>query len=218
MESAVFITRPQHGRTIKILSWNINGAKTKLEKKHVVELLQRYDIISLNEVMTPLPVVFPGYVSYKSSVRGSDERGGTVLLIKNYLSKSIVSVDVGIQDQIWIQLRHAPKYLFGFCYVPPADSRYYSHDSFASVQEKLKTSEKCKEYCILGDMNARFGQYVRSLVQGELPDIDNYSYPVLPDDVQLPNENAFILSSVCKESGLLVLNNLQTPTNHFVSQ
>lgn len=39
----------------------------------------------------------------------------------------------------------------------------------------------------------------------------------MPDDVQLPNENVFILSSVCKESELMVLNNLQTPDNHFVS-
>ncbi len=118
--------------------------------------------------MTPLPVIFPGYFSNKSSVRGSLERGGTVISIKNYSSKSIDSVDVGIEKLICVQLRHAPKYLFGFCYVPPADSRYYSHDYFSSVQEKLKTCEMCKEYCIIGDMKARFGQYVRSLlVQGD---------------------------------------------------
>ena len=58
-------------------------------------------------------------------------------------------------------------------------------------------------------MKARFGQCVRSLlVQAELPDTD----------AQLPNENAFTLSSVRKESELLVLHNLQFPTNHFVSQ
>lgn len=58
-----FLSRPQHVRTMKMLSWNINGVKKKLEKKHVHELLQQYDIISLNEVMTPLPVAFPGYIS-----------------------------------------------------------------------------------------------------------------------------------------------------------
>ncbi len=100
----------------------MNGVKTKLENKHVHDLLQNFDIISLNEVKIPLAVSFPGYISYKSCVRGSPERGGTVLLIKNYLSNSIVSVDVDIEEQVWVQLRHAPKYLFGFCYVPPADS------------------------------------------------------------------------------------------------
>ncbi len=64
----------------------------------------------------------------------------------------------------------------------------------------MKTSETCKEFCILGNMNARFGQSVRSLLeQDEVPGMENFSYPVLSDDVPLPNENAFILSSVCKE-------------------
>ncbi len=120
---------------------------------------------------------------------------------------------------MWVKLQHAPKYLFGFCYVLPADSQYYSHESFSSIQEKVKTSETCKEFCILGDMNARFGQSVLSLLdQDKVPGMENFSYPVLPDNVPLPNENAFILSSVCKESELLVLNILEKPTNHFKSK
>ncbi len=85
MEPAVFLGRPQHVRTIKILSWNVSGVKTKLEKKHVHDLLQNFDMISLNEVKTPLAVSFLGFISYTSCVRGSPESGGTVLLIKNYL-------------------------------------------------------------------------------------------------------------------------------------
>ncbi len=144
MEPAVFLGRPQHVRVIKILLWNVNGVETKLEKKHVHDFLQNFDIISLNKVKTPLTVSFPGCISYKSCVRGSPERGGTVLLVKNYLSNSIVSVDVDIEEQVWVQLRHAPKYLFGFCAVSPADSQYYSHESFSSIQEKVKTSETCR--------------------------------------------------------------------------
>lgn len=82
-------SRPQHVRTLKVLSWNINGVKNKLEKKIVQNLVQKYDIISLNEVKTPLSISFPGYNSFKSSVRGSWERGGTVIFIKNYLSDAI---------------------------------------------------------------------------------------------------------------------------------
>lgn len=107
--------------------------------------------------------------------------------------------------------------IFGFCYVPPADSHYYSHKSFADMQEKLKTSENCDEYCIIGDVNARFGMFARELPsQVEVPNHDIYSYPVIADDVRLPNDNAFILSSICKESKLLLVNNLKTPWNHFV--
>lgn len=57
--------------------------------------------------MTPLPVAFPGYVSYKSCVRELPERGGTMVLIKYYLYESIVSVDISIEKQIRVQLRHA---------------------------------------------------------------------------------------------------------------
>ena len=81
METAIFLSEPQCVRYIKILSWNINGAKTKLEKKKLQEVLLNYDIISLNEVKKSLAVSFPGYVFHKSAMRGSQERRGTVLLV-----------------------------------------------------------------------------------------------------------------------------------------
>lgn len=67
---------------LKILSWNINGARTKLEKEIVQSVLLNYDVICLNEVKTSLAVSFPGYVTWKSIVRGPAERGGTALLVK----------------------------------------------------------------------------------------------------------------------------------------
>ena len=100
MERAVFLGGPQQVRTVSIISWNLNGVKTKLEKDNVKELLYRYDVISVNEMKTPSSISLPGYVTYRSAVRGSSERGGTVLFIKNYVSKLISSVDTNIEDQI----------------------------------------------------------------------------------------------------------------------
>ncbi len=82
MEATVFLSRPQDVYNIKILSWNINGVKTKLEKEMVQSVLLNYDVICLNEVKTSLPVSFPGFVTWKSAVRGPAERGGTALLVK----------------------------------------------------------------------------------------------------------------------------------------
>ena len=130
----------------------------------VQSVLLNYDIISLNEVKTSLPVSFPGYVSFKSEVRGSAERGGTVILVKDYLSKYVTDLDINKEDQIWVQFRCVQKCLFGSCCIPPPDSEYYSRDSFASIQEKLKTSE-CNEFCITGDLNARFGTSIRELAR-----------------------------------------------------
>ncbi len=57
----------------------------------------------------------------------------------------------------------------------------------------------------MGDMNARFGASVRQQLSFvEVPLCDSVSYPVMPDDVNVPSENAFILSSICQETNMLV--------------
>ena len=219
MEPTVFLSGPQHLNTMKVMSWNINGVRTKLEKKNVQDFLRNYDIISLNEVKTSLHVSFPGYVSYKSEVCGSAERGGTVVFIRNCFAEFILDVDTSIQEQVWIRFRFAPNHVFCFCYIPPADSQYYSHDLFAAIQEKLCGDSLRQECIVIGDMNARFGSLARDLPSlVELPESDNFTYPDLPDDVRLPNDNAFILSSVCQASKLVLINNLKTSDKHFLSR
>ncbi len=39
-----------------------------------------------------------GYKSYRSHKVGSAARGGTVVLVKNWLSKAVLSVDTSIGD------------------------------------------------------------------------------------------------------------------------
>ena len=103
--------------------------------------------------------------------------------------------------------------------VSDSDSEYYSHDSFASIQEKLKSNVQCQEFCIMGDMNSRFGPLVHELSNNvELPNHESYSYPVVPDDIRVSNDNALILSNICKESRMLMLNNLKTPVRHFIGK
>ena len=78
MEPTPFLTRPQN--YISIISWNINSAKTKLEKNIVSGVINQYDIICLNEIKTPLSVSYPGYVSIISREIGNPNRGGTCVL------------------------------------------------------------------------------------------------------------------------------------------
>ncbi len=57
MVFAGFLSGPQHHvHAIKLISWNINGVRTKLEKHCVQDFLMKYDIVCLNEVKTPLRV------------------------------------------------------------------------------------------------------------------------------------------------------------------
>ena len=70
----------------------------------------------------------------------------------------------------------------------------------------------------MGDLNCKFGKYVRELpALSEIPNAHSYEYPVVSDCVNNPNDNAYVLSTICIDNKLLVLNNLKTPTNYFRS-
>ncbi len=101
-------------RQISILCWNINRVCTKLEKTNVYNMLCEYDIISLSETKTCLPVRLPGYVTYQGKSLGSDDRGGVVVMVKNYLSNFVCDIDVGIADHVWLQFSNVEEILFGF--------------------------------------------------------------------------------------------------------
>ena len=188
MGATGFLNRPQHSiRPIKIVSWNIGGCKTKLEKRNVEEFLLRYDIVVLNEVKTSLHVCLPGYVSYMSYNKNCSHRGGTTIMLTNAISREVTVMDTSVPDQVWFQLRTVPKVVFGACYVPPSDSPYFTHGEFASMQERIMDNDRDYAYLILGDMNARFGGSVRRIVTN-----NTYTYPYIPDDVNTPNDNATI--------------------------
>ncbi len=134
-----------------------------MEKENVQRMLIEYDIIAISETKTKLPVNLPGYVSYQSKVAGTAERGGMVVLVRNYLADNVYDIDTSIGDQIWLQLRNCKGVLFGFCYIPPCDSQYYSHDAFSAIHNKIRFNHMNKGYIVMGDMNERFGKAVRDL-------------------------------------------------------
>ena len=178
-------------------------------------MIKEYDVISLNEVKTPLKVSCPGYISLTSRNMGNPGRGGTCVLIKNQLVSQLSGVDLSKSDQVWLQLRCFPSILFGFIYVPPQDSPYYSEASFSNIQEKIKTEKSVKEYVIVGDINARLGKKLRELPENI--DRDDLSYPTIPDSIQTPNGNANIIFSICCEENLAVVNNAKIKNEYFIS-
>ena len=196
MDPTPFLTRPQN--YISIISWNINSVKTKLEKQNVYNLISQYDIISLNEIKTPLEFTCPGYVSITSRDIENPSRGGICVLIRNSLSSQVTNIDVSKPDQIWLQLKCQPGTLFGFLYIPPHDSPYYNESSFSHIQEKLKEESTASGCLIVGDINARMGQKVKHLPSHL--DVPNLSYPEIPDPVVNPNSNANLMySTFCDE-------------------
>ncbi len=72
-------------------------------------------------------------------------------------------------------------------------------------------------FIIIGDTDARFGKTVRNLLaQVNFPNSETLSYPVIPGDMNTGNTNAELLSSLCTENNLLVINNLETSRRHYV--
>ena len=143
-------------------------------------------------------------------------RGGTCVLIKNQLISQVSGVDLSIPDQVWLQLKYLPGILFGFVYVPPHDSPYFSETSFSAIQEKLKTVSSVNECIIVGDINARLGKKLREL--SDDLDINELSYPTIPDPIQTANTNANIIYSMCCEEKLAIVNNAKIKNKHFNSK
>lgn len=214
MEFAPFLGRPQNH--FKVMSWNINSVKTKIEKGNVLAMLNCYDIVCLCEVKTALRVSIPGFVCYSSVDQASAHRGGVCVFIKVHLCQYVVEVDTSMRDQVWLKMQCIPGVLFGFCYVPPSDSPYFYFSLFSNIQNKVKSRKYGNSCVIVGDLNARFGEAV-----SELPvalGVEQCSYPDVPDQIRAPNDNASALLGVCVEENLLLLNNLKSGNKHFPSK
>ena len=82
-----------------------------------------------------------------------------MVMVKNYLAQFAMSFETGIEDQVWLQSRCVPGVVFGSCYIPPTGSPYFSHNSFASIQDKVvENGGNNSIYVIIGDLNAKLGE------------------------------------------------------------
>lgn len=106
-----------------------------------------------------------------------------------------------VVDKVWAGLACVLGVLFGFCYVPPADSPYFNPMVFSAIHERVKVMDESTRVIIMSDLSARFGEMVRNLPR-QTGNIDTsfYDYPNLPDPVSHPTENAIsIMATRCSE-------------------
>ena len=168
----------------------------------VLQWIYLHDIVFLSEIKYNRKFNVPGY----KTVLGSHTygtHGGVAILFRNHIFESVCMVDISCEEQIWFKLSFLPNVLFGGCYVVPSDSIYFSPHYHANIQSMCFSHQG--DCVIFGDVNARCGQDVKNLTNS--PDF-TYS-PV--DNVSRPNSNGQALLQICKDSDLLIVNNLKTP-------
>ena len=138
---------------MRFLSLNINGVKSKLENQNCMDLFRDYDVICLSEVKCTYPFALQGFYCIRSlHVPGEENRGGTAVLVRNYLWPKVYDVQC-LRDQVWFRLDNIKDLLFGAIYIPPRDSPYFSLDSFSCIHEMAR---KCDgKVLMMGDFNAR---------------------------------------------------------------
>ena len=91
----------------------------------------------------------PGFNLIRSAEK--EMRGGVAVLISNEMWRFVRDVDTR-RDQVWLRIEFAPEWKFGACYVPPADSLFFSRQSFADIQDQASSKDKI---CVIGDFSSR---------------------------------------------------------------
>ena len=102
------------------------------------------------------------------------------------------------KDQVWFKLQGFPSYVFGACYIAPADSPSFDFNSFSMIHEQCS---KNPNVIIVGDLNVR------------IPTLDVFAsdrghYSQNPDT--RINHHGEILTELCMELSL-------QPVNHYQS-
>ena len=108
-------------------------------------------------------------------------------------------------DQVWFRLACVPDWKFGACYVPPADSPYFSPQCFGDIQEQLFLNDKI---FLIGDLNSRMSNL------SMFDDVDRGI--VYADNVDKgSNAHGKELANICKWSEVYPVNNVTLNGKQF---
>ena len=139
-----------------LLSININGNLSALENASCLEYVNKFDVVVLIELKCSYVFSVPGFTVMRSDDRS--QRGGVGVLVKHKLMPSVFDVQL-LNDQVWFRLSFMPNVKFCACYIPPADSLYFSPTSFSDIQCQALENEG--KIILIGDVNSRMGDLDR---------------------------------------------------------
>ena len=164
-------------------------------------MLKSFDVIFLHEIKTAYPFSVTGFSCIRSLViEGEELRGGVAVLLSNYLFDNYLYDVNQMRDQVWFRLHLLPDVLFCAVYIPPSDSPFFSHSSFARLQEQALNNPNSK-LLVMGDLNARIGSLDR--LQNSYMHL---SYSSNPDPIV--NNHGKVIIEMSKTLGIVPVNHL----------
>lgn len=156
----------------------------------------------------------------------SIQGGGTVVLVRRKFHKFVTFVNNQYDTIIWLKIQgplcslNSDLYL-GCVYIPPNNSsfhRVYNCDIFNELESQITTYLAKGKVMLLGDINARtsnrddfiFNDFINCDILSEVIELLTYEIdkplPVRINPDKVVNEYGSKLLSLCKSSGLRILN------------
>ena len=83
-------------------------------------------------------------------------------MVRSSLFSDLCHIDNSYNDQLWFSFSSIPDVRFCGAYITPTSSPYYNPSDIANIQ--AKTMDRTMNYVVMGDLNARLGDSVHSIV------------------------------------------------------
>lgn len=155
---------------LNILSLNCCGLNSKLKCPEFLELINRYEIIGLQETKTDdadTYIEIPGYTLFfhNRNCLSRYRSGGIALVVKNTLLPYVkidqnrnrkLALFFTISKEIFRQNHFIEDIHCAVVYIPPQGSKYTLEDPYLELQEEIfRYCEGSKHVLLFGDFNSR---------------------------------------------------------------
>lgn len=215
--------------SLKVTCWNIQGLRSsvfgiKSQHSDFKKEIENSDIVILQEtwnvrdLSTGCPIGFREIVLPSTKLRGvtqGRESGGMLIWYRAHLIDSITAIQIG-KFNIWLKIQkdivstERPIFLCAI-YLPPAESPYYSEETFSILQDEISHFQTKGNVLMCGDLNARTGNepdFVNTQGDKYITNTSHSlpSYQLRNNYDKLTNKSGKSLLELCRSLGLYIVN------------
>ncbi|MCG8429717.1 MAG: reverse transcriptase family protein [Candidatus Omnitrophica bacterium] len=219
---------------LKVAFWNIDGIFSRISGQRICKLsfpdvaseIKKFDIVCLAETHCSASDIlsFEGYSVYQSNRKASKNNkcyGGLAVLIKKGIREGIKILPATNTEIQWLKLSKTyfkldSDIFLSIVYASPLGSMFLGKDNldvFETLENDIANYSKSGQCIVCGDFNARTSTQPDYLGDDSSTEHLNF-HSILNDseinrnnmDCSKPDEHGKKLLSLCKSSGLRILN------------